>query len=348
MQSLCCDMVLYIAHYSPRAITWQRYMGRVFELVVLGLLRDVSVEDISRLLQKPPFYSIASYTGLSGYRESDSEEDDIYAETNEDDDIFLVTQKNIGAKEQLSNSINQWRKLVQSSGLILSPWLVFNALQRSFSRSFSSQLVPPQGNPPRVQPGEVFRAFGMAFFNVWSAFAYVEAGRLFNGSDAISNNRLRWKSISEEIDYKKTSMYKQNIRVLLVAGEKHDKLSVTYLLSKHPLCELALRSFHAMVEAEQETQLIDDTGSQENLRSREWMKRYVLVDEAFSAFKGKITAQHIVDALESGFPEFERANQMFYEFIAKYNKTSELAPRFEEAIKRVYKRPPQPLDKPTE
>lgn len=59
MQSLCCDMVLHREYYTSRSMAWQRYMGRVFELIVLGFFRDVSEEDISHLLQKPPFYSTA-------------------------------------------------------------------------------------------------------------------------------------------------------------------------------------------------------------------------------------------------------------------------------------------------
>lgn len=349
MQSLCCDMVLHYEYYAPRTMAWQRYMGRVFELIVLGLLRDVSEEDISHLLQKSPFYSTVSYAGLSGYNEGSGEEDGFLLEANHEADEANESKQQSAAKNQLSHDINQWRQLVLDSGLTLSPWLVFNAMQRSFSRNFSRQLELPQGNLPHVQPGQVFRAFGMAFFNVWSDFAYLEAGKLFDGSDKISHDQLRWKTIDKEFDYRKTSMYQQNIRVLLVAGEKHSKPSVTYLLSKHPLCELALRSFQAMTEAEQEAQPIDKVVPQEKkLSSREWMKRYVLVDQAFSEFKGKIATQHIVDALKSGFPEFEGANQLFCEFIVKYKETSELAPRFREAIEAVYGRPPEPLDKPAE
>lgn len=348
MQSLCCDMVLHYEYYAPRTMAWQRYMGRVFELIVLGLLREVSEEDISHLLQKSPFYSTASYAGLSGYNEGSGEEDGFLLEANHEADEANESKQQSAAKHQLSHDINQWRRLVLDSGLTLSPWLVFNAMQRSFSRNFSRQLELPQGNLPHVQPGQVFRSFGMAFFNVWSDFAYLEAGKLFGGSDKISHDQLRWRPIDKEFDYRKTSMYQQNIRVLLVAGEKHGKPSVTYLLSKHPLCELALRSFQAMATAEQDIQPIGEVTPQKKLSSREWMKKYVLMDEVLSKPQGKIAAQHIVDGLKSGFPEFEGANQLFHEFIAKYKETSELAPRFAAAIKFVYGRPPEPLDKPSE
>ena len=344
MQSLCCDMVLHPEYYTSGNIASQRYMGRVFELVVLGLLREVSEGDISRLLQKSPFYSTASYAGSSGYHEDDGEEDDSLFEANEASGSRQLSE----AKNQLCHDINQWRKLVLNSGFTLSPWLVFNAMQRCFSLNFPRQLEFRGGNPPAVESGHVFRSFGMAFFNVWSAFAYLEIGRLFSSSEKISPGQLRWQHIDKEIDYKKTNMYQQNIGKLLVAGEKHGKPSVTYLLSTHPLCEQALRSFQAMIETEQEIPVVDEVSPQETLSSREWMRTHVLVADTFLDFKGKIEESHIIRALEQSFPEFEDANKLFSDFVAAYNKKSELAPRFEAAIKKVYGRPPVSLDKPTE
>lgn len=385
MQSLCCDMVLHREYYTSGNMAWQRYMGRVFELVVLGLLRDVSERDISRLLQKSPFYSTTSYAGSSGYYEDDGEEDNFPSEVNQEANGAVWSEQQSEVRNQLVHDINQWRKLVLGSGLRLSPWLVFNAMQRCFSLNFPRQLGFRGGNPPSINPGGVFRSFGMAFFNVWSAFAYLETGSLFGRSDAVSTGQLRWRSISKEIDYKRTDMYQQNILGLLMANEKNHKPSVTCLLSLHPLCELALSSFRAMAEIEDDdwgdnwgddednltknknvnfnggggnktyssltkksSPIREEAVLREGLSSREWMRKHVLVADEFLRFKGKIEAIHIAHALRVSFSDFENANQLFNEFVTKYNKKSELAPRFREAIEAVYGRSPEPLDKPAE
>ena len=78
------------------------------------------------------------------------------------------------------------------------------------------------------------------------------------------------------------------------------------------------------------------------------MRKHVLVADEFLRFKGKIEAIHIAHALRVSFSDFENANQLFNEFVTKYNKKSELAPRFREAIKFVYGRSPEKITKPSE
>lgn len=389
MRSLCCNLILYKDYYNPNKMAWQRYVGRIFELIVLGFSRDVTPEDVFVLMQQPPFYSVASYTCGGDYSDEDSESDESVSDF--DSTTLAIAEQQDIARKQLSDDINHWRAGVLHEGAVLSPWLVFNAMQRCFSIDFSRQLGYRGGNNPSVQFEDVFRSFGFAFFNIWAAFAYVEKGGVFGVSDAVSNGGLLWRPISQDVKYKDAEAYKQNVASLLASEKK--RMSVVYMLSLHPLYEMMMESFSArnverlavdqeggafnskaikmytvgmepvdrfyrqsphkfrileMMRDEFSTEKFANPMSNENISSREWLRRNVLVSNKFSGFKGKIEVHHIMDALASGFPEFERANQLFYEFITKYKKTSELAPRFRDAIEMVYGRPPEPLDKPSE
>ena len=200
MANLANSMMLAIDSGADGKFKYQLYIGRVFELIVMSLVRDVSVPDIISMLGRPPFYSLAAYKRVDGE----------YYNTIEDDGFYFFGDLTEPAK-LLVASINEWRKKRGLDNFFVSPLLVFYAMKKFFSFYENNSIRPMSKNAY-----DVFFEFDLAAKNVWAAFVFVEKGRVFGVEPSITGARFKGKQ-----DFKEADVYKKDIKPLLSNDKKN-------------------------------------------------------------------------------------------------------------------------------
>lgn len=220
--------------------------GRILELVVTSLVRDVSNGDIHRILANAPFHSAVSVAATKAVRFSIDEIEVSEFEIDEEfvsvtrygvDDLDLQVNRN-SVIEQLAKAINQWRISVNANRLPRSPWLVYCALNKTFNQS--PLFIRPLGynEQPKGELLSDVAASGLSAFNsFWSALASFEKGPLFDLGTEISNVNL----LNRRGDFTRNDLFTQNIKPLIEREVAHATvhgehvISATWALEKHPL-----------------------------------------------------------------------------------------------------------------
>jgi hypothetical protein len=219
--------------------------GRVLELIVTSLVRDVSVDDMERILINAPYHS-ATY--IAATRAVHFSIDEIQASEIEGEEESGQPQSQEKRREadmeryftirKLAIEINKWRKDVTADLLPLSPWMVYGALNKTFHQTplFNRPLKPDE--PPKAEALSDIVASGLSTFNsFWAALASFEKGPLFDLPPVISNVNL----VNRRGDFTRNDLYTQNIAPLAdqsieqstVLGEQ--VLSTTRALKSHPI-----------------------------------------------------------------------------------------------------------------
>lgn len=251
MPQLLIDLMTHRNFYSPSKRATLICGGRVLELVVTGLVRDVSATDITRILAAAPFHSTAAVAARKATRitlddiefgdfNSDSdiqaeepwEENRGYASLTDDEDMV---ERHV-AINHLAQEINDWRREIGTSSLPLSPWLIYCALNKAFHQAPLHTRPRQAGEQPSRERLSDVVASGLSTFNsFWAAVASFEKGPIFDLPLETSNVNL----VNRRGDFLYNDLYTQNIRPLLrdehgtIRGEK--VVATTWALSTHPL-----------------------------------------------------------------------------------------------------------------
>lgn len=276
--TLLIDLITHRNFYSPSKRATLICSGRILELVVTGLVRDISVEDFNRILNSAPFHSAVAVAATKVAHitveedetsELESGEDATEEDWNEDardedawDDETIYfdiaeadsTVERDDAIQSLAGAINEWRRECTADRLPLSPWLIYCALNKAFNQAplFTKPLKVNE-QPSKEALSDVV-ASGLAAFNsFWAAVASFEKGPLFDLPLELSNVNL----LNRRGNFHRNALFTQNISPLLtdeygsIRGEQ--VISATRALSKHPLRKLLgdLFKFAKAREAEQ-------------------------------------------------------------------------------------------------
>ncbi|RQV29555.1 hypothetical protein DF039_00225 [Burkholderia cenocepacia] len=274
--TLLIDLITHRNFYSPSKRATLICSGRVLELVVTSLVRDVAAEDIDRILNSAPFHSAVAVAAtkvahitVDEDETSDLEEDDDPTE----DEVWNEVEWDRGARDDdtsviddvdpmverdaaigfLTGAINEWRRKVEADRLPLSPWLIYCGLNKALNQAplFTKPLKVNE-QPSKEALSNVV-ASGLAAFNsFWAAVASFEKGPLFDLPLELSNVNL----LNRRGNFLRNALFTQNISPLLtdeygsIRGEQ--VISVTRALSDHPLRNLLadLFGFAKMREAE--------------------------------------------------------------------------------------------------
>lgn len=204
--------------------------GRLFELLIASLVRDVSREELFHLLETAPFHSTSTLAPTKTQRFLDDD-----ASQEEDEVRFERLTATI---EELVKSIGDWRSVHNLSSIRFSPWLVYNVFNKVFNQAqlFNRGL--------RIESVDIYASticqIGLhAFYSTWSAFGSFEKGPLFGLPAAISTVNL-----DRTANFEKNPLFRQNI-LPFSPQSKDDGSSVsaygrsmraaTFFLGSHPL-----------------------------------------------------------------------------------------------------------------
>lgn len=217
--------------------------GRLFELLVTSLARDVSALDLASLLNRAPFHSTSTLapTKTQSTAPNENDKDEETADTDLD-------QLPIDAINELIGEIQAWRNNHELGQVRFSPWLVYNVFNKVFNQAqlFNrNQLIEPKDAYAQT----AFQIGLHAFYSVWSACGSFEKGPLFGLPALISTVNLRRTSSFEQ-----NPLFRQNILPFFPQGNIVESdvacygkamRAATYYLGSHPLrawLENALKS----------------------------------------------------------------------------------------------------------
>jgi len=230
---LARQLLVHWSFYSPNQRANLIFHGRIFELIIASLVRDISEFEITEIINRPPFHSIPAlaHTNTLNLSEAfDVTEDESREETSTD--ALKGDQETAEAIANLANEINEWRR----KNIILVPhsWLIHNILNKAFNQIsvFSTNKKP--NNPSLF---EIIDS-GMRMFNsVWSAFGSFEKGEVFGLPRVIAYVNMS----NSSSNFEQHAHYRQNILPFLQKtsekGPHHNFKtgSYTFALETHPL-----------------------------------------------------------------------------------------------------------------
>lgn len=227
---LLIDLMLHRSFYNESKKANLIYCGRLFELVIASLVRDLEPRDITSIIARAPFYSLPA---ISGMVSSDLEPslDEAAVETVYDSAIADLTRQ-----------INEWRKTEHIDQQQLSGWLVFNVLNRYFSQAWLfNQPLKINQNPAKENLHHLADVARRAYRSLWSAFASLEKGEVFGMPYIIAD-----VNVGEGESFENSGLYLQNISPFMHrSGNRsfgREVRAYTHALATHPL--------HMLVEAE--------------------------------------------------------------------------------------------------
>ncbi|WP_112169567.1 antiviral RADAR system adenosine triphosphatase RdrA [Rahnella inusitata] len=317
-------------YYSESSRGTKLNIGRLFELLVTSLVRDVSASDVVTLLDQVPFYSTSMLapTKTQSFISSDLEDYDDISDTDLD-------PKSIDAINTLVDEISAWRNSHQLKQVRFSPWLIYNMFNKVFNQAQifnGNQRIDKPDNYAKT----AFETGLHAFYSIWSASGSFEKGPLFGLPARISTVNLRKTS-----SFEKNSLFRQNILPFFPQGGNMDSdvtrfgkamRAVTYYLGNHPLrtwLENSVKtlenndSFLSMVEISKENE--SRTNEQANRQLRELL--------GVSTRKGNISNNILERELRK--LSLEKAQSVYNEMRVQFPDTECLL-RLEKAYRKIF------------
>lgn len=162
--------------------------GRLFEILILSLMQEVTGPHILAILDRAPFYSSASIASTKTFNFDQVEDDDIDENENSE-----KPQSSLDIKDeidQLVEDINNWRK-ENISLLKVKPhaWLIYNVMNKYFNQVSidDSWILSKKGYPSNLNLRFATDVAIRSFDAICAVFGSFEKGALFNHSDKIAN-----------------------------------------------------------------------------------------------------------------------------------------------------------------
>lgn len=215
-QKFIWQLIKFNTYNTPDKRSTVIMSGRIFEIIILSLIRDVNSTDISALIARPPFYSAEGV--VSG-------------------NALDLTQYGSAASEgsesivNLANKINIWRG-EKKLNTFMPPhaWLVFKLFKKYFSQFPTNQhsLLPVEMPFSINVGGEAMRIFNY----IWATLGGLEKSDIFclDNSDLIQyhdSNVLGYARFAARLDPS-----------LLVGWRLAERIALKSTLSTHDLQRL--------------------------------------------------------------------------------------------------------------
>ncbi|MFM5075521.1 antiviral RADAR system adenosine triphosphatase RdrA [Aeromonas hydrophila] len=233
-QQLLIKLLTHYNYYSESNRGTKINIGRLFELLITSLIRDVSVLDVTGLLNRAPFHSTSTLapTKTQGIGADDNDAD---GETVSSDSESLP----IDAINTLVEEIKTWRNDNQLKWIRFSPWLVYNVFNKVFNQAQLFNRNQRIDNKSEDYAKIALETGLHAFYSIWSACGSFEKGPLFGLPARISTVNLQRTS-----SFEKNPLFRQNILPFFpqsgstesdVACYGKAMRAMTYYLGTHPL-----------------------------------------------------------------------------------------------------------------
>lgn len=227
---LLIDLLLHRSFYNENKKSNLIYCGRLFELIIASLVRDLEPGDITNILTRPPFYSLPSFTGAED-GEMNTAPDEANIEVSYDTAVVNLTLQ-----------INEWRRDEAIDQQLLSSWLVFNVMNDYFRKTWHfNQPLNANQNPVKVNYLYLSEVARRAYRSLWNAFATIEKGEVFGLPHIIAN-----VNIGEGEYFENSDLYRQNISPFMNGSFGRETHSYTHALASHPLKSL-IESSHRLI-----------------------------------------------------------------------------------------------------
>lgn len=247
-------LMLHRNYYSSSDRERMVGIGRIVELVVTSLVRDIDLNELLGLLSRAPFYSTAAFAATKTHRIERDEFDkgqngyerfEKYDRAEEGNDFE-------GDETQLARfaaDVNTWRKRHGLSTRRISPWLIYNVFNKVMNQSvYFNQANKALGSR------EVMGIALTAFNSLWAAFGSFEKGPLFglpsliatvnpSANQSFENSSLFINNILPFFPRRKffandeESAESRSVVKSVEARKRYGRetRSITYCLGEHPL-----------------------------------------------------------------------------------------------------------------
>uniref|UniRef100_UPI003CFBEAFC antiviral RADAR system adenosine triphosphatase RdrA n=1 Tax=Alcaligenes faecalis TaxID=511 RepID=UPI003CFBEAFC len=238
-QSFAPLLVNLVAHRNFYSRSHQASLlctGRIIEILVTSLVRNITADDIERIMTESPFHSIAAIAKTKAITIFTEDEHELSEQDVEPPSSVGVDRASL---INLADNINTWRETHSVAQLSLSPWLTYCAINKALNQAaFFNNPGVVGTTARRVSWSDAFDLALAAFNALWAAYASFEKGPIFGLPLVLSNINL---TISG--DFEKNNLYLQNVSQLvsnavIKAAEGDQVLSATKLLATHPLRKL--------------------------------------------------------------------------------------------------------------
>jgi len=282
--------------------------GRILELLTTSLVRDISTDDIDRILTESPFHSVAAIAKTKAITISSEDENDSPEKENEPPSLEKPPHDYL---KWFAENINQWRNNQSVDQLALSPWLTYCAINKTLNQATFFNSPGKIGTTARRATWRDAFDLALATFNAfWAAYASFEKGPIFGQPIVLSNINL---TISG--DFEKNNLYMQNVLPMLSSAitktaEGDTVLSVTRLLATHPLHELIKSVRNRYPKEEVSVRLVQ---IKRNLPREELLKALDMVGVS------RFSVPAVVAALRKLEPDVDLAKQLGNRIYNKFS-----------------------------
>lgn len=243
-------LLVHWSFYSPTERGDLLLCGRVFELLVASLTCDLTRAELNRILQRPPFYSLAAFARTKTLDfETDGGEDaqsgaasTSAAVQAEDEDGFDASLAD------LAEQINAWRATHKPARPSAS--FIFVVMNKFFSQiSYLNK-----GGDAKSAMADILNLAMQSFNLFWSTTGSFEKGAVFGLPQVIATVNMS----NSAKNFENHPLYTQNIAPFLQLrdhGGYYDfgTGSYTYALESHPLRRLWQAALASSEAAAQET-----------------------------------------------------------------------------------------------
>jgi hypothetical protein len=252
--NLLMALILHRDFYTINKQAALACCGRIFEILITSLIRDMDYEDIVNILQHTPFFSFSSVATTTtqtagGFNPttalstnfSDESDENAYSEQ-----IEVLTKK-----------INEWRNEHNLKDKIPSAWLIYNVMNKFFHQAWFFNAPKLVNAPPTAKRLEYIVAVAPKIFNsIWAAFANFEKGPVFGMPLVIAQVK-----IGDGKSFENSDLYRQNIAPFVsstTGAENFGKNTgaFTYILNNHPL-KLLVEKMTGDIDTSEPDSLLD-------------------------------------------------------------------------------------------
>lgn len=224
------ELLLHRNFYQSNKTSVLLYVGRIFEIVITSLVRDMTAADMSTILNRAPFYSYGAMAQTKTLETYASDDDELSDESTAPVELEAELS-------EFAEAINTWRKNLKLENLRLSPWLVYNVMNKFFNQAWL--FNDPKELFPSADVSQHIAWVGRKAFNsIWAAFGSFEKGQLYGMPPIIAS-----VNIGEGQDFQNSDLYRQNITPFVGKTSKAGQFglrvgAITAMLESHPLKRL--------------------------------------------------------------------------------------------------------------
>lgn len=244
-------LISLLAQYNFYTNTKQTMLlniGRVFEIIIVSLLGDVSKEKLQSILTRAPFFSTRALaptkTLIDNDEVNDEDDEDDEQENADVQDLKEIVEPEFDAATALVEEINIWRKDHNLDQINLSPWLTYKVFNKVYSQNANSKKYPNGMKDIHT----ALNIVAQTFYATWSAFGSFEKGELFGLPNVIATVNL---SDSKLENFENNDLFNINLSPFAPSfsqkeNEETSKIknkilygkqtqTISYYLADHPL-----------------------------------------------------------------------------------------------------------------